>query len=509
MAISTAVIAVVGLAIGIAILASNMMRVKVHPQEPPVIHPKVPFFGHLIGMLQEGPAYLRKISERCKSPIFTLPILNGRTYVVTSPQLALAVQRACSTLDFDALIGAASPRLLGANAESTRIITDVKAKEEGRTSLVERLHSVIYPALAMNKLLDVTQTQLNHFSEFINNVEDGFETNLFHFITRELTAASMRSFYGPENPFALHPELIDAFWDWEAGTIPYMINVLPKITARKAYYGMEACIKGFIEYMENGRFTQADKLLQNRNRLHDEVGISIPEQARFEVGFAFGFSANAGISSFWAIQANALSASNTILFPKLRDACPLLNSVFRETLRLSALMVSARVVLEDTILADTYLLRKGSFVQIEGGIMHLDTNTWRPDTSSCKVLIMSLPLVNPYRFLYSTTGSKTNPDGRITEGKASTVHPAAFRAFGGGASLCPGRHFAQMEIISLCAVIAMGFDMEPVLGEEKISWDTPKDDINFSLTVTKPCKEVKVKLKRRTGYEHVKWVLER
>ncbi|CAO2647247.1 Nn.00g081690.m01.CDS01 [Neocucurbitaria sp. VM-36] len=514
MAISATFIAVVGLAIGIVVFVSNILRIKVDPREPPVVYPKVPLLGHVIGMLREGPLYLRRISEKCRHPIFTLPMINGRTYIVTSPQLAVAVQRASSTLDFDQLIVEVTPRLIGANAESRRILEDPTAKQEGRIRMVTRAHDVINPPLASNRILEVSQTQLKHFSNFFEKVEDGLETDLFQFVTQELTTASMHSFYGPENPFALHPELTDAFWEWERGNIAYMVNILPKITARKAYYGMEACVKGFVEYLEAGRMTQAHQLLQDRKRLHDEGGISIPEQARFEVGFAFAINSNAGITSFWVvnnicsrpellkqiqeeIQANALSGSDTISYSRLKDACPLLNSVYRETMRLTAPMTSARFVLEDTIIADTYLLRKDTVVQIAGGVIHSDTNIWGPDSSS----------FNPRRFLYSMNGSKSNPDGSITDSKANAVHPAAFRGFGGGATLCPGRHFAQTEILSLTAVLVMGFDMQPVRGAKKLDWNPPRDDKRFPLAVTKPLREVKVKLRRRKGYEQVKWVL--
>lgn len=439
-------------------------------------------------------------------------MLNGRTYIVTSPELAVLIQRASSTLSFDDLIIEVLVRLVGANAESRRVLEDPTAKEEGRIRMMSRSHDVINPQLAPSKIGDISEKQLSHFSKYFNNIQDGFETSLFDLLTKELTAASMHSFYGPENPFALHPELVDAFWDWERGNVAYMVNILPKITARDAYYGMEACVKGFIEYMENGRHSQACRFLQERKRLHDESGLSIPEQARFEVAFVFATSGNAGVMTFWIINnifsqpdllqsireeiiANAISGSDTISYPKLRDSCPLLNSVYRETLRLISPMTSARYVLEDTIIADTYLLRKDNVVQIAGGILHADRDIWGPDASS----------FNPNRFLHSINGSKTNSDGSVTHSKANTVHPAAFRAFGGGSSLCPGRHFAQMEILSLATFLVMGFEMSPVSGEKSIQWDPPRDDKRFPIAVVKPLRKINVSLRRRKDSQHVKW----
>jgi hypothetical protein len=62
MAISSTLLGAIGLTIAIVVFLSNLLRVKVDPREPPVIHPKIPFFGHLIGMLTEGPLYMKRIT---------------------------------------------------------------------------------------------------------------------------------------------------------------------------------------------------------------------------------------------------------------------------------------------------------------------------------------------------------------------------------------------------------------------------------------------------------------
>jgi cytochrome P450 len=528
MAISTAAIGVMGLVMAAAALLLNLIRVKVDPREPPVVHPTIPFFGHLIGMLMEGPLYLKKkrcvnrlalqhvrltvaYSEQCKHPLFTLPMLTGRTYVCTSPTLAVAIQRASSTLDFDILIAQVTPRLVGSDAETANIVLDPTAKEEGRKTMVQRTHHVINPSFALHQISDIAQTQLNHFSDFINTRKDGEEVDLFKCITRALTVASMHTFYGPKNPFAIHPELVEKYWDWDDGMIGYAVGVMPWITARKAHLGIEACIDGFYEYTKQGLHSQARPFLAARRQLHEEVGMSMYQHARLEMGMSFGFNSNASITSFWVVNNifcrpdllqeireevynNAFQAPGTISASKLRDSCPLLNSTWRETMRLTAPMTSARVVLEDTILSDTYFLRKGSVVQIAGGVLHSDTEIWGPDAQS----------FNPRRFYYNWNGTKTATDGSVVDSKANTVHPAAFRGFGGGTSMCPGRHFAQIEITTLAAVMALGFDLQPVQGTE---WDPPRDEKRFPLATTRPVRDLKVRLARREGWESVKWDL--
>ncbi|KAF1918869.1 cytochrome P450 [Ampelomyces quisqualis] len=507
MAFSTASIAVVGLLVALCFYLASVMSIKVDAREPPVIYPRIPFFGHIVGMLTEGPLYHRKLGDRYKYPIFTLPMLNGRSYVVTEPTLAVAVQRASSTLDFDELVVEMTPRLVGLGMETKALLADKTAKEEGRTRMVTKAHSIVTPPLAAHQISVISEKQLAHFSGFANGIKDGQEAGLYKLVTTEVVAASMYSFYGPQNPFAVDPDLINKYWDWDDGSIGYAMQFFPKITARKAYYAMEACVKGWIEYTKDGRHSQAQPFLRDRMKMHYDEGISLEEHARLEMGISLGFNSNASVTSFWVINnvfsdakllqeireeiyANAFEAPGTIYYSRIKDACPLLNSVWRETMRIIAPMVSARIVLEDILLADTYLLRKGNIVQIAGTVMHSDTDIWGPDASS----------FNARRFFHSTNGTKSGAGGS----KAGTVHPAAYRSFGGGTSLCPGRHFAQMEITSLAAVMTLGFDMLPEQGR---GWNPPKDEKRFPLVVMKPTRDVKVSLRRRKGWEDVEWDL--
>ncbi|KAF2826757.1 cytochrome P450 [Ophiobolus disseminans] len=511
MALSTIAMGAIGLAIAIAALLVNLARVKIDPREPPVVHPKVPFFGHVIGMLTGGPLYVKKISEQCKHPFFTLPMLNGRTYVCTSPAIAVAVQRAASTLDFDALIAELGPRMVGAAAETQHILRDPMAKQQGRRTMVDRSHDIINPPLAAHKMLEIAQKQVNYLSNFVNAIQDGEELDLFVTMRGQMAAASMDTFYGPHNPFAEHPELLDKYWDWDDGLVGFMVNVLPQITARRAYYAMQACVKGWVEYTEKGLHREAQPFLQDRKRFHEDEGISQEEHARLEMGITFGIVSNASVTSFWLVNnifsdpellsqvrdeiyTNAFEAPGTLSTTKLRDACPLLNSTWRETMRLIAPMTSARIVLQDTVLSDTYFLRKGSVVQIAGGLLHSDTEIWGPDAAS----------FNPRRFVYNWNGTKTESNGRVVDSKSNAIHPGAFRGFGGGTSLCPGRHFAQAEITSLAAMLVLGFDMHPMKGAREVMWNPPRDDKRFPIAVTKPLRGVPVMMRRRNGWEEVK-----
>lgn len=71
--------------------------------------------------------------------------------------------------------------------------------------------------------------------------------------------------------------------------------------------------------------------------------------------------------------------------------------------------------------------------------------------------------------------------------------------------ICPGRHFAQSEIIGFAALLMMGFEIEQVDGA---ALDLPgKDNERIPFAVMKPDRECRVRIRRRKGMEGVNWIL--
>lgn len=74
--------------------------------------------------------------------------------------------------------------------------------------------------------------------------------------------------------------------------------------------------------------------------------------------------------------------------------------------------------------------------------------------------------------------------------------PIAFRGFGGGSTLCPGRHFATTEVLTFVALMIVRFDFEPTKGE----WICPKTDkAGMQGTIAPPNEDVKVQIAPATG----------
>ena len=141
--------------------------------------------------------------------------------------------------------------------------------------------------------------------------------------------------------------------------------------------------------------------------------------------------------------------------------------------------VSARLVMEDTMLADRWLLVKDCVVMIPTAIMHADAKAWGEVEFNAR---------------------------RWMQGKAQRVQAASYRPFGGGSTICPGRHFGSMEIFLLVAVLVMGYDVEPV-GER--GWEIPRQKQKTLVdSVFGPERDVEVKMVRRKGVEKRMWSFE-
>ncbi|KAL2015754.1 hypothetical protein VTK56DRAFT_4864 [Thermocarpiscus australiensis] len=547
-----------------AVLAAYLLLyrwqlVKAHPDEPPIIPSAIPFVGHLLGMALQGGRYVKNMGLRNPDkPIFTLPVPRSRIYIVTDPSLATAVQRASKTLSFTPLVPDITRRVLGLDHDTVAIVRQHIDPEPGEPrGFLADMHDMVYsylgPGEALTGLsLDAARElarQIDDYAIRLQKNEDGEETvNLLQWIRHFVAIATAHFLYGDENPLALHPELESAFWDFDHGLGGLLMGIFPSITARKAYRGREALVAAFEEYLSRDRHLPgpgrrgASPIVQKRVSIALQHGWTLKAAARSEVSFLFAGIVNTATTTFWIIlhifassshpsapSPNLLSAIRselstaltpspsakplTLSLTKLKSASPTLQSVLRESLRHNSDTYSTRLVKSPTTLPSPpagkspgkpYHLTANAILQISGGTLHADPRIWGPDAAS----------FNPLRFhgssSTSTKGTETEKDRSSTSSRRShnsinnnnNTHPAAFRAFGGGKTLCPGRHFATAEIQALVALLVTRFDIAGGGNEpgRRTEIEIPaKEDGVMPVHVLEPKREVMVRVRSREG----------
>jgi cytochrome P450 len=457
-------------------------------------------------------------------PIFTLPVPFSRIYIVTDPSLSAAVQRASKTLSFSPLVPDITKRVLGLDAPTVASVRSGLEPEPGEPhGYIPDIHDMVYSYLgpgtdlseltlaATAELAEQVSSQVAGMAESGRGVEP--VPDLLVWIRHFVAVGTARFLYGAENPLALDPALEESFWDFDHGLGGLLMGVMPSVTARKAHRGRELLAAAFAEYMEAGRYKNPDvsDIIRRRVEIADAHGWSIDGKARSEVSFLFAGIVNTATTTFWtalhtfarrdlldAVRAELLanvvvpdtdktSSVTTLSIDALKTSSPTLLAVMRECLRLGSDNYSTRLVKTDTELAGgQYHLKANSVVQIAGGVMHADTSIWGPDADQ----------FNPARFLKMQQGNGATESSTAS---APQVHPAAFRAFGGGKTLCPGRHFATYEILAFVAMIVLMFDIEPLEGDGSELQIPSKDDSIMPVHILEPTKPVRVAVKLREG----------
>ncbi|KAI1387763.1 cytochrome P450 [Hypoxylon trugodes] len=495
---------------------------KLDPREPPILAPSIPIIGHILGMALWGGAYIKNIGIRRRDlPIFTLPVPGSRIYVVADPPLAAAVQRASKILSFTPIVPEVTQRVLGldpATMEITRQNLDPGPGDE--RGFLADIQDMVYQWLGPGDYLaeltlDAAREMRDDIAAFASSLPPTptptaptESTDMLAWVRHLVSTSTARYLYGPQNPIALNPSLETAFWDFDHGLGSLLMSIAPSITARRAYLGRERLSAALLTYLQEDLHTKSgSKIVRERVAIAQRHGWTLPAIAREELSFLFAGIVNATTSTFWIllhlyadpklladvrreveavlIKGEGKGNKKTLRMNDLRDSCPVLVAVYRECLRLGSDTYSTRLVKEDFLLADTYFLKKNSVVQIAGGVIHADARIWGNDVEE----------FNPGRFLTE----KPQQQGEEKTKQKNTFHPAAFRAFGGGKTLCPGRHFAMNEILAFVALVILQFDMKPARGD-RIEVPSKNDGV-LPVHILEPMRPIEVLItKREDGF---------
>ena len=288
-----------------------------------------------------------------------------------------------------------------------------------------------------------------------------------------------------------------------------MMNLLPALTARKGLRGRQLVASAFLEYFQQGGLKDASVFAQNRFNSWNNHKLALEDIARFEVVTLIGTLTSTIRTVTWMLyhvystpsiltelrdeSAAVMSTGTTpqglplrsLDITQLRANCPVLGSTFQEILRYHALGTSVRQVMRDTLLENKYLLKKDSLVLMPSVALHTDPDLWGPDVGA----------FNHRRFLRP----------RPSTAKSNTYKPpspSAFRGFGGGTTLCPGRHFATSTTMAVTIMFLMRYEVVPVDGQ----WPKMTGDKTGAVSaVEQPDHEVEVDVRTRKGFEEGEW----
>ena len=274
------------------------------------------------------------------------------------------------------------------------------------------------------------------------------------------------------------------------------LNILPNVMCREGYNGRMALFAGFKKYYREVGHESASRMIQTHYEVLQGYNLGDEDIAHFDLNVCLGLLINTVPATFWTlyyvysqpklleevrsaisphIQLSAEGPTRHVNIAEVSVECPLVASIVYETLRVQTASASARKVLKDTLVDGQYLLKEGFTVLIPSVEVHTTSSIWGPSSTT----------FDARRFC---------PNQRF-----ETMKPAsAYRAFGGGSFLCPGRFFAVNEIIIILVIMILKYDLEPV-GHN--SWAWPENRSSLANSILAPKHDIRVKMRERKGYE--------
>lgn len=292
-----------------------------------------------------------------------------------------------------------------------------------------------------------------------------------------------------------------------------MLDILPQnLFFKAAIKSRETLVNAFGQYYTAGSYKQGSAYIQAFTThciAHQVVPSDIP---RMLLGTVFNNVANTVPSAFWVVYrifsdpevlvqcrhevsqcVQYMDGSDgtmvaTIDLSLVLSACPILLSTYHEVFRYHGMANSVRVVSEDHVLDGKYLLKKGGLVMMSARTQHSNPAVWGEDVRQ----------FNHMRFVK-----------QAGKHERTANNPAAFRGFGGGVTLCPGRHFATSEILLLATLLLLRFEVQPVdeigsLGKKE--WVLPLTEKSSQAeAMEQPDEDIRIQLVPRPEAEGKKW----
>ncbi|PNY22474.1 25-hydroxycholesterol 7-alpha-hydroxylase, partial [Tolypocladium capitatum] len=502
------------------------------PREPPLIKPRVPFVGHIINLIRFQSEFHAMLSKANSSmSIATLPMLNGKMYMVFDPDLIQSTLRSKAAAFEPFLVDFAQKSFGLADATFAKITSQPRLVPD----FLEAIHRSFQPAslhqmnmhffgsisAKLDPISDGTLKVDEANSGRERKIDGGLEVgNLFGWCRDVITMASTQALYGHNDPFTKDPSLIPAIWTFEEAVPFFLLSVFPSITIPKGFQARQRLQEAMTEYYEGEHDLHdatASALTANRAGSLRTNGFTGEEIAKLEAMLPVVATTNTAPTFFWmlvfVLSRPALAAqlraeveaaatfkadeksgggrTARLDVTRFDEQLPLMVSCFRETMRLINHSVSMRRAISDFSLTaqdgQTYLLKKGVDIQLSAGVPHGAVGIWGSDAAD----------FDAERFLQLPGKEKGGTLGTEAERKRKT----AFIPFGGGKHLCPGRNLAFCEILGFMSAMLLRFDVEPV-GME--FGDVEMEGSKLSSGSCKPVKNgegLGARITRRPGWE--------
>jgi len=343
------------------------------------------------------------------------------------------------------------------------------------------------------------------------------------FIHRYQTDSAARTICG-SRVFDQNPQYFDLLKDFELSIIPIAFG-LPRWMNPKPYRARDKYLAMNRKYVEdalrdydwNSPAASApwepvfgSPLIRSLIRLGLDINLDTETLAGFFGIQVINGTSNTVPASAWMV-ANTLTSADPEMLDRVREEAqaalvvdattgkktfdlqklalsPWLQAAYTETLRLRSGFCIMRDAVRDTEI-DGFRIPKGSIVQAPIPIAHHDA-VW--EAEGCPVSEFW-----PRRHLKMV--ESVDEKGKVTTKAEFSLgnRSGYFFPWGGGITMCPGRHFAKLEIIGTLALLVTQFEIEVVRWVKHDGSPSDREARNGEgMAVYSPDRDLEIRVKR-------------
>ncbi|KAK1975134.1 cytochrome P450 [Colletotrichum cereale] len=470
-------------------------------RQPPPLSETVPHVSNAYQYLTDMKAFLRRAGTALeRENIIRMYLGPIKLYLVAGAQNTQAMFRSSTAMSSDAFmirvvatVWDASPEDVAkfANDKSGRLKAPASGAED--TPPEERywagMHHVMHEYLArMHPTNKLAETYYREYAKRLERfpVGERITTNVLGFLKKDIAEAAITALCGTKI-LELAPDLVTLLWDFDEAS-GSLTRGLPRWIDREAWKRSDRFKTALSRYLDaawanydwSGPDVDADWDPHFGSRFLREMAKWAKESrftARTSAGVVgvtgvFALNANTIPIAAWSImelakdsallgsvRKEALSAyvtdpatgERTLDVQKLL-ALPLLQSVYAEALRLHVSINVTREVIAPITLGG-FQLPQGALVQAPTELAHRNEHVWSADGHPASEF-WGERFVS-YSEIMGEDGSVEKVPQFSMAGKSGQWFP-----YGGGVSICPGRHFAKQEIMMSIAMLVARFDID-------------------------------------------------
>ncbi|TPX07908.1 uncharacterized protein E0L32_010363 [Thyridium curvatum] len=448
--------------------------------EPRPIPHRVPILGHAMSFARDRRTLVAQSIVQSKNEPFTLLIAGTKHYVFNKSAEFTEVFKNSKTLDSVGFLRLVMRNLFGINA------TDAEAFVAGSVKPI--LHDVNSMYLLRNENNAVTAVA--YFDEVRQAVER-FDKTLAQSDTKRITKdvlliiahfqsePTTNAYFG-KLVLDVDPKILDAlnvvnkygFWSLLFG--------VPRFLAPKPYRARDRIVHALRILVDaiNARDGVASPYIESRVRQLLAHGLCRDTVAKDVLSVFSGVHSNSMPTAYCTLvelmehselipvfRSELQEAGYMVTLPEdqvsiFPDKVPRMRSFLHEVLRTHNNGTAFREVLKDTTLlaaGRTWQLKKGAVVDLPNSLL-CATETIHPE---------------PNKFVANRFLDKSL--GGWGENFTKTVKP-----FGGGVSFCPGRVFAEKQILAFLAALIEHYDLEVVTTPYKTPRNSDVDEVLWS-----------------------------